>query len=715
MNTRETLGREIMRRLLVTLLGIIVLTMTFAVGPHTISADDHEPGVTLIAVDLGSTSVGEKDAAVAETALRILVDSVGDGTVALMPYSDEAGTVVGHPASGSDIDNAVSTLVQRIASRAESGGSDQFAALASAFGYLSGVSAPAGSEIVLITGRMQDGSQANRDRIIGFADLFIAEGWKINAVMLPSTTNEARGFLSSIVERASGRWDDTGTLLGLDMFVQNVLELDGELVLDITLQSGNTAVQAIEVAPESTSLSVAMVRNSANASLDLFDPHGVQLGSTSNAATFITTPNLVVATITSPEPGTWSLRASGDGRPVLASVDLRSPIALRLVGQFPLQAGLQSVLMAEATVDGVARWLPGSIVTATITSPEGTSAVYRLYDNGEGGDALFGDGIFSVVFEASGDQGFNEVVLELGWDDYGASVEAFDSFQTEIFPTIQVEPSAGGSVEAGLEIVVGTIQVTVGEYPHPVLPSAITAIVTGPTGESVTGSLRLIDALKDGTGWRFEVIATPSESGPQTVTAELNGEYVGRNFSTSGPTAQTSVTVNYPVIVVLPIELDESSLLLPIIGGVLIGLLVISGVALFVISRRQVMPYGYIYDDRQELVLDLSSVRRGGLKGMISRGVISGADAPDMPVPGATLVFKKTGLELHYDNSAGATMRVDGRPAARVVELRDGSRIGYAGRLFEYTTTRRKPRPIEPPESVEVEPEKSASPEPAAG
>ena len=686
------------------------MATVFTVGPDSMSADDHDSGVTLIAIDLGSTSGSEKDAAVAETALQIISEADRyNGTVALLSYSDEAGTVIGHSTQDSDLKKSVSTLVELIASRAESGGSDQFAALASAFAYLSDVSAPAGSEIFLITARMQDGSQENRDRIIGFADLFIAEGWKINAVMLPSTTNEARGFLSSIVERTSGRWDDTGTLLGLDMFVNNVLEMDGDLVLDLALQSGNTAVQAIEVAPESTRLSVGMVRNSRNASLDLFDPHGVQLGVASNLATFITTPNLVVATIDRPEPGTWSLRATGDGFPVLASVDVRSPLELRLVDQPPLQAGLQAVLMAEATVDGVARRLPGSVVTATITSPEGTSAVYRLIDNGEGGDALFGDGIYSVVFDASGDQGFSEVILELGWDEYGASVKAIDSFQTEVFPTLQVEPSEGGPVEAGFEIAVGTIKVTVGEYPHPVLPVAITAIITGPTGESVTGSLRLIDALEDGTGWKFEVIATPSESGTQTVTAELNAEYVGRSFNTSGPIAQTVVTVNYPVAVSLPVETEESesSLLLPIIGGVLIGLLILSGVVLFVISRKQVMPYGYIYDDRQELVLDLSSVRRGGIKGMVSKGVISMTDAPDLPVPGAMLIFKKTGLELHYDNSDGVTMRLDGRPAERIVQLRDGSRIGYAGRLFEYTTTRRKARPVKP-----VEP---PSPEPSTG
>jgi hypothetical protein len=696
--------------------------MAFAVAPRTISADDHEPGVRLIAVDLGSTSFSEKDAAIAETALRILVDSADGGAVALMPYSDEAGTVTGHPAASSDLDNAVSTLVQRVAGRVENGGSDQFAALASAFGYLSGESAPVGSEIFLITGRMQDGSQQDRDRIIGFADLFIAEGWRINAVMLPSATNQTREFLSSIVERASGRWDDTGTLSGMDIFANNVLELDGSLVLNIALRSGNTAVQAIEVAPESTRLSVAMVRNSTQASIDLFDPHGVQLGATSNAARFITTPNLLVATINFPEPGTWSLRATGDGLPIMASVDLRSPLKLELVDQPPLQAGQQSVLMAVATLNGEPLWLPGAVVMATVKSPGGASVVYSLNDNGEGGDALLGDGVFSVVFQASRDQGFNDVELELGWDNYGASIKAVDSFQTEVFPTLRIEPSIGGAIEAGLEIVVGTIEVRVGEYPYPVTASALTAVVTGPTGETVTGSLRPIDALDDGTGWKFEVLATPSESGPQTVTAELSAEYVGRRFNASGPTAQTPVTLNAPAlpvtlnapalpasesapeIPVTPIEIEDESLLIPVIGSVLIGLLILFGISLFVIARRQVTPYGYIYDDRQRIVLDLSAARRGGLKGLMSRGVISYAEAPDLPVPGARIVFKRSGVELRYDNSGNATMRIDGKPAARVVELRDGSRIGFAGRLFEFSASRRRSLPVV-----------SATPEPAAG
>ncbi|HCV26803.1 MAG TPA: hypothetical protein DGB32_00605, partial [Dehalococcoidia bacterium] len=275
-----------------------------------------------------------------------------------------------------------------------------------------------------------------------------------------------------------------------------------------------------------------------------------------------------------------------------------------------------------------------------------------------------------------------------------------------------LEPSAGGAIEAGLEIEVGTIEVWVGEYPHPVAPSALTVLVTGPTGESVTGSLRMVDALDDGTAWKFEVFVTPSETGRQAVTAELNVEYVGRTFITSGPTAQTSVTVNYPVVLFDEIA-DETAnetadgSMLPVIGGVMISLLIMLGVVVFVINRRHVMPYGYIYDDRQQLILDLSMVRRGGLKGLTSRGVVSLADAPELPVPGATMVFKRSGVELRYENSGNFTMRVDGQPAPRVTELRDGSRIGYSGRLFEYTTTRRHARRIAPVPT--------ASPEPAAG
>ena len=177
---------------------------------------------------------------------------------------------------------------------------------------------------------------------------------------------------------------------------------------------------------------------------------------------------------------------------------------------------------------------------------------------------------------------------------------------------------------------------------------------------------------------------------------------MGRAFEAAGSITQTPVTVNYPAFNLVPVPND--SLLLPISGGVLIVLLVALGISFFVFTRRQVMPYGYIYDDRQQLVLDLSSVRRSGLKGMLSRGIVSMADAPNLPVPGATLVFKRSGAELHYDSSGSVTMRVDGRPAPRVVHLRDGSRIGYSGRLFEFTTSRRKAQPIAP-----------TAPEPATG
>ncbi|MDA1257865.1 MAG: hypothetical protein O3C10_08495 [Chloroflexi bacterium] len=691
-----------MRRLLAMFFGFAVIVAALGAGPVGASAIEPDGGVALIAVDLGSTSVSEADAAIAETALRILVDSVDASHIALMPYSDQAGAPVGHEAGSDELDGAVSSLVQRIASRAETGGSDQFDALASAFSYLSGESAPAGSEIFLITGRMQDGSVQNRERIIGFADLFIAEGWRINTVMLPSATSDARNFLSSIVERASGQPDDAGTLDGLNAFSHRVLDFDGELVLDIALQSGTTAVQAVEVAPESTQLSVAMVRNSKNATLDLFDPHGVQLGSTSNAARFVSTPNLVVATIDSPEPGTWSLRATGDGRPLMASVDLRSPLQIALVEQPPVPAGQPAILMAIATINGEPRWLPGSVVTATVKAPDGGSVVYQLNDDGEGGDALLGDGVFSVVFDASRDQGFNDVELELGWQNYGATLNAVDSFQTEVFPTLKVVPAAGGSVEAGEEIVVGTLEVSVGEYPYPVNPSVLDAVIAGPTGASVTGTFRTIDSLEDGTGWRFEILATPSESGPQTVTAQLNAEYVGRVFSVFGPSAQTPVTVNFPVIDALDVEPDGS--ILPIVGGLLIALLVGFGVAFFMINRRQVMPHGYIYDDRQQLVVDLSSVRKSGLQGLFARGTVSNVDAPDLPLPGARLVFKRTGTELQYDNAGHLTMRVDGKPAGRVVHLRDGSRIGFSGRLFEFTTSRRQVRNIA-----------TQAPEPAVG
>ncbi|MEE8362650.1 MAG: choice-of-anchor X domain-containing protein, partial [Dehalococcoidia bacterium] len=528
------------------------------------------------------------------------------------------------------------------------------------------------------------------------------QGWMISALMLPSSAPEARDFLVSIVERTGGAWDDAGTVEGLAEFTHREHGLAPAPALSSRLQPGASALQPLEVAPETELLVVTTTRASAAARVEVFDPEGARAMHAAGLYTIYETPAFVVKTFARPRPGTWLLRATGDGEPILASVELRNPLQLVLLPQPPLVAGETGILLAAATVEGEPRPLPGAEITVTVRDPAGASVVYRLNDGGIGGDETAGDGVFSVAYAASALQGVNDVALTLAWDGYGATLGANASLKTEVFPTITLLPGEGGTLDAGGQLAVGAIEVTVGEYPFPVLPEQISLVVTGPSGVPLTGLVEPLETLPDGRGWRFKIITWPSETGAHSVTAELTGDYLERGFSASGARVETPVTV----LRYVPPPPEPVSRTRDVITAALIALAVTAVLALAVAAWRlwrKVRPYGYFYDDNRRLVLDLSAVRKPGLRGLFSRDRVTGDDAPTLPVPASTLVFTHDGPELRYDNDANPTLRVDGRPARAVEKLRDGTIIGFAGRLFEFALSRR-PAPTPAP-----------NPEPAAG
>ncbi|MEE8362987.1 MAG: hypothetical protein V3S18_02835, partial [Dehalococcoidia bacterium] len=302
-----------MRRLVSLVSGLVMVVAVVAGPPGAADADSSlgEGPVTLIAVDLGSASLTEHDAAVAVTALTVLLDAHTTDPVALLPYAASAGLPDGFAAGDTALDAAAAALADRIAERAERGESNQFRALATAFSYLSEQEAPAGSQMYLVTGRMQDGSRANRDRIAGFADLFAEQGWMISALMLPSSAPEARDFLVSIVERTGGAWDDAGTVEGLAGFTHREHGLAPAPALSIRLQPGASALQPLEVAPETELLVVTTTRASTAARVEVFDPEGARAMHAAGAHTTYETPAFVVKTFALPRPGTWLLRATG--------------------------------------------------------------------------------------------------------------------------------------------------------------------------------------------------------------------------------------------------------------------------------------------------------------------------------------------------------------------------------------------------------------------
>ncbi|MFW6175086.1 MAG: hypothetical protein ACOC5K_04835, partial [Chloroflexota bacterium] len=714
----------------------VAAVFTIYNGSSAQAADGQGDGpVRIIAIDLGSASMGERDAAMAESAARVLSDTTS-GTVALMPYGAEAEMPSAYPAGSDELAESLDELAARLADTSGDAQSDQFEALTNAYRYLSENSAPEGADVYLVTGRMQDGSEENRERIVGFSDLFVKEGWNIHAVMLPSAAPEARDFLSSIVERASGSWADAGTTENLAQFVHRQYGMSPRTALSLTLEPGATAVRAVDVPPETERLTVTMMRQSSDAEVSVFDPHGVELSPSSSRARFTEAPNFVVASVEQPEPGTWSLRATGDGMPVLAAVEQHLPVELQLLEQPPLPTGETGTLRVASLVNGEPSPVPGATVRATVNNPEGSGVVYELNDEGQGADETAGDGIHSVEFTTGSMQGVNNVALELEWANYDTARTGNGTFKTEVFPSARIETSDVEVEEDAGSAPLGVVEVMVGQYPYPVRPDIVDVQVVGPDGEEIDHEVDPVSTLDDGTAWQYQVTSNTAEAGEYSLSASLEDEYLGRSFSASAGPSEVSVSTPSPastgesgvgpaasegeegsggdgtrsgagitgsLAVPGESEPDTQSAQTPDGGipmttvlmgvGALAALLSTVASGLFarkvIKARNYVEPYGFLYDDYGTLVSDLSSVRKTGLSGWLSRGAVSAMDVRSFPVPGATFVFTKDGIELQYDNTRGRTLRVNGVPAGRSVSLTDGARIGFAGRLYVFSTSPR--------------------------
>jgi hypothetical protein len=156
-------------------------------------------------------------------------------------------------------------------------------------------------------------------------------------------------------------------------------------------------------------------------------------------------------------------------------VHIENPLRIALVDGPPAPVGEAALVAAASTVDGLPTALPGAYVEATIRNPAGESAMYRLHDDGAGGDESAGDGIFSVVIPGPSAQQLNDVSLVLRWQGLGAVIRGQDLLAAENFPVMSVAALEPGSITHGDDVRVAVIEIHVAEYPYPVDPSALSA------------------------------------------------------------------------------------------------------------------------------------------------------------------------------------------------------------------------------------------------
>ena len=127
--------------------------------------------------------------------------------------------------------------------------------------------------------------------------------------------------------------------------------------------------------------------------------------------------------------------------------------------------------------------------------------------------------------------------------------------------------------------------------------------------------------------------------------------------------------------------------------GLVITLALVGGTILaFVVYRlvywlTRTTPFGYLYNDRGQVVVDFSNLQRKSVDDLRSRDKIPGRE---LGVPGLeNVTFAFDGAEVYLSgeqasDAAVRSVRVNNQPLIETMQIHDNTWIGTAGRLYSF-------------------------------
>ena len=127
--------------------------------------------------------------------------------------------------------------------------------------------------------------------------------------------------------------------------------------------------------------------------------------------------------------------------------------------------------------------------------------------------------------------------------------------------------------------------------------------------------------------------------------------------------------------------------------ALVIALAVLGGMILALVLYRLVYwltrttPFGYLYNDRGQLVVDFSKLRRKSVDDLRSRDKIPGRELGVPGLENVTFAFDGTDVYLSGDQTPGEavrSIRINNQPLVEKMQIHDNTWIGAAGRLYSF-------------------------------
>jgi hypothetical protein len=477
-----------------------------------------------------------------------------------------------------------------------------------------------------------------------------------------------------------------------------------------TLDPDTVLEMNLNIAPGTDRTNMMFFKGNQVTAFRLKNPDGFEASAGDRTSSSITElPNLVMWELVDPVAGQWQMEVRGIRGQISAWVFSTNKYTLGLLDFGAIPVGEPTTITAFINDNGTRTSVEGANLSAKVTAPDGLSIIHNLNDAGVEGDAVPQDSYYAVTIPPLTAEGEYSVELELSWPGFEHTINARGSFEAQSFPNLFVEVEQTELLQPGVRTRIATVFANINGQPFSVLTEDITLDLA--TNAGAAGNVELVpqSIITQGRAYMYDLFYTPGAEAFTTVIMRLNLDYAGRAhryttdtliLSSYLPTPVPVQPVLVPVATTVPrptpapvpttvptpvITDDSPPITLIVVLAVVAGIILI--LVVFWITRPT--PYGFLYNDEGEVVVDFSALVRPPMSNLVSRNAVKGTEVGIPGLEGVTFTFRSSGVFMSSIQVAPATVRVNNQPLIEERAIDDSAWIGTSGRLYNFSTTAR--------------------------
>ena len=707
------------KSLIFTVLAAIVLLALGSVPSRTAEAQQFLDKLTVVAIDRYSISSGDSNAQLVNTFVGLLCNLKEDEPVVFVftdNLSDTYGPLYGNADDSAELRSQVSAAVGLGSASAPV---DIASSLSSIYDYMTSVNVREEASIYLVTASEDYTASDQVSTDITSALGPIAErGWNVFAATAPGTNSALVSDLDKISMNSGGESFALTMPEGIEEFMDRSLRMKSKGALNHVGQanlSDNPVFEVdLDIVPSTRWANVVFVREDPQTSCRITNPDGLESSYRDRtSSSVIELPHMVIWQVTDPAQGNWKAEARGGRGIVSANLHLinRYTVELQDMGAVPVDH--PETLIVAAVLDRDELVSPDATVEARVIGPSGDSIVHELNDAGMEGDSIPLDGYFSLTLPPLKEEGRYDVELRLSWPDVDHSIVSLAQFEAQHFPTIEVTPNMVEGLKPGVTEKIASVFVNINGQPYTALADEVTVSVSG-SDETLAGEVTKIphEVVTLGKSYGFDIYYTPPTEIRSSVIFGLNIEYAGRQYIYSTDSmvvsslpvpvsvGQSSPPVTAPIPapaaapapapappaappVAPPPQVEDSQASIPMEAiTIVLAAIGIAALAVILYWLTRPTPFGYMYTEEGELLVDFAGITRRPADSIMKRSRIDG-DEIDLPgFGGVSFVFGSDTVTMVSIQVLPNTVRVNNQPVTDTMTIHDNSLIGASGRIY---------------------------------